>query len=299
MVAGYRLPILTLLVSIFIMDLWIFTYMLRIITFPAYMVPGLTCEPPSGSCVSLPCSHFCCVSTYWILCSLALQHYKRAPTSSYTFSGEPALPGLLFPFLGESHQKRRARHWTCLLLLECLYSRASQKMQLGIMYILIHAHSVLLTICLSAPNLHASVHTFVCQAQSDFVSCLQISSWTTCISLAFPILVCIMKLEGEVCQSFTASQHVIERLQVRFIFFLLKRLAQSMEYDFNLMTQKFFYFLKVFPDVKAPQVHQVHICALSDHGCSSLQTGPWKGSITPEIYRPSVDHIISYVYLKL
>lgn len=72
-----------------------------------------------------------------------------------------------------------------------------------------------------------------------------------------------------------------------------------MEYDSNLMAEKLFYFLKVFPDVKAPRVHQVHICALSDHGCSSLQTGPWKGSLTPEIYRPSVDHIISYVYLKL
>lgn len=45
MLTGYRLPILNLLISTFIMDLGVSSY----ITSLAEMVPALTHEPPTGS----------------------------------------------------------------------------------------------------------------------------------------------------------------------------------------------------------------------------------------------------------
>lgn len=152
------------------------------------MVPALTWELPVGSCVSLPCRCFCCVLAYWFLPSLTFQHYKKTPTSSVYSLGNPLSQGFYF-LSSKSHIRCQEQgvgpahcYWGG------LYSRPSWKMESGIVYVLIQAHAALINVRLSAPNTHPSVpaHTFVCEVESGFTSCLQISSGTTCISPDFP-----------------------------------------------------------------------------------------------------------------
>lgn len=89
------------LISVFIVDLWLFTCTLSIINFLAQMVPALIWELPLGSCVSALSPLLLCVC----LLVSAFPHFPALQESSHflsLFPGEPSLPGVLFPFMQES-----------------------------------------------------------------------------------------------------------------------------------------------------------------------------------------------------